>query len=124
MDAPLSDIRCYDSLLRLQSMSTDATNSNLFCDLDALSVAERQRRHELAAAVARAVRKITEMNDGYAVTIDARKITVGAIDEWIALEKRCCAFLNFRVNSAEQALTVEMTGEAGVKEFLRAEFSR
>ena len=67
----------------------------------------------------------TELSNGYAFTLDARKITPGVVSEWIALEKRCCPFLNFHADSAsDQVLTVELTGAAGVKEFLRAEFSR
>lgn len=85
---------------------------------------ERQRRRELAATVGCAVRKRTELSNGYALTLDAQKITGAVVNEWITLEQRCCPFLNFQVRASDQTLTVELTGSAGVKEFLRTELSR
>jgi hypothetical protein len=104
-------------------------SNGFFCDLAALSAIEQQRRGELAAAVGRAVQKRTELSNGYAITLDARKITSDALNEWTILEGRCCPFLTFRVRtetSSDQMLTLEVTGAdgVGVKEFLRAEFSR
>ncbi len=107
-------------------MSEANNSSAFFCNLDALSASERQRRCELAAAVGHAVRKRIELSDGYALTLDPKKISEAALNEWSALEKRCCPFLKFlvRANSAEQELMLEVIGAEGVKEFLRAEFSR
>jgi hypothetical protein len=108
-------------------MSEGSANSGFFCDLAALGAIERQRRHELAAVMARAIQKPTELSNGYALTLDARKITAATLDEWIGLEQRCCPFLNFKVRTSplsDQLLTFEVTGADGVKEFLRAQFSR
>lgn len=109
------------------SEGTANSNSGFFCDLAALSAVEQQRRHELAAAVSRAVQRLTELSNGYALALDARKISAIALNEWISLERRCCPFLTFHVpteSSSEQVLRFEVTGADGVKEFLRAQFSR
>jgi hypothetical protein len=107
-------------------MSHSDTNSGLFCDLTTLEAIERQRRCELADAVERAARKPSELPNGYALVLDAHEITIATVTEWMALEKRCCPFLNFQVrtDSLLETLTVELTGADGVKEFLRAEVAR
>jgi hypothetical protein len=107
-------------------VSHSDANSGFFCDLTTLQAIERQRRCELANAVGRATRKRIELPNGYALELDAHKITIAAVTEWMALEKRCCPFLNFQVltDSLSEALTVELTGADGVKEFLRAELTR
>jgi hypothetical protein len=108
-------------------MSEGSTSSVFFCDLAALSAIEQQRRRELAESVVRAAKGRSELSNGYAITLDARKITVAALSEWVALESRCCPFLSFEVRTdslSEQAMMLELTGADGVKEFLRAEFSR
>ena len=107
-------------------MSHSDANSGFFCDLTALDAIERQRRRELAEAVGRAARKRTELPNGYALALDAHKITIAAVSEWIALEKRCCPFvkLQVRTDSLLETLTLDLTGADGVKEFLRTQFTQ
>jgi hypothetical protein len=107
-------------------VSSCDSSSGFFCDLTALNESERQCRSGLAKAVEQAARARTELSNGYAVVLDASKITVDAVNQWIALERRCCPFLQFatHADSLAEALIVELTGTPGVKEFLRAEFMR
>ena len=80
-------------------MSEGSTNSSFFCDLAALTAMEQERRRELAESVVRAATGRTELSNGYAIALDARKITAAAMSEWTALEKRCCPFLSFEVRT-------------------------
>ena len=106
-------------------MSEHAMGSTFFCNLGALSMEEQQRRRELASAVSRAMQRRLELSNGYALMLDAQKIDLDALNEWSALEKRCCPFLNFQVfkHTPGQGLTLELTGTRGVKEFLRIALS-
>ena len=50
-------------------------------------------------------------------------MTLPEAAEWIALERKCCPFLTFRivVAGAQPGFTLALTGPPGVKEFLTAE---
>ena len=42
--------------------------------------------------------------------------------EWISLERRCCPFLEFALEwKRDDSVSVRLTGEAGVKQFIAAE---
>jgi hypothetical protein len=105
-------------------MDDNSKAEGFFCNLDALTEAERRRRLELAAAVARAAAKPLEISVGCALSLDTLRIDDSSLEEWIRLERRCCPFLNFRIRRSDEELLFEVTGATGVKEFLRAEFSR
>jgi hypothetical protein len=106
--------------------SKAAKGSPFFCDLAALAPNERERRRELVTAVAKALRARLELPSGYALSFDQSKIDLDTLNEWSALERRCCRFLNFQVRADSRGteLILELTGSEGIKEFLCAEFSR
>src|SRR5581483_3633198 len=93
------------------------------CNLEALTPSERERRAKLAAEFARAVIARAELRDGFEFRLDPDKLDLPAMAEWIAFERRCCPFLNFRIELRAEGgkVTVALTGAAGVKEFLAAE---
>jgi hypothetical protein len=42
--------------------------------------------------------------------------------EWISLERRCCPFLEFALEwKQDDSVSVRLTGQPGVKEFIAAE---
>jgi hypothetical protein len=93
------------------------------CDLNALTSAERERRRTLVGALAQAIVDCAELDHGFELRVDAAKLDLSALAEWIALERRCCPFLNFTVELAagEGPVKVALSGADGVKDFLRAE---
>ena len=93
------------------------------CDLNALTRAGRERRRTLVGALAQAIIGRTELNHGFELRVDPAKLDLPALAEWIALERRCCPFLHFRVELAagDGPVTVALSGGDGVKDFLRAE---
>ncbi|GAB5451492.1 MAG: hypothetical protein Hals2KO_18200 [Halioglobus sp.] len=98
----------------------DDTGVTLFCDLSALTAAQRQRHRELALQLRPRVAMFIEIADGYRARFD------GNVDESVAefceLEQRCCPFftLTLRRDGADSEL--EVTGPGDVKPFIRAEF--
>ena len=93
------------------------------CDLNALTPAERERRRTLVGALARAIVGRAELDHGFELRVDSAKLDLPALAEWIALERRCCPFLQFRVELAagDGPVTITLSGGDGVKDFLRAE---
>ena len=93
------------------------------CDLNALTPAERERRRTLVGALAEAIVARAELDHGFELRVDSAKLDFPALAEWIALERRCCAFLHFRIELAagNGPVTVALSGGDGVKDFLRAE---
>ena len=93
------------------------------CDLDALTPAERERRRTLVGALAQAIVGRAELDRGFGLRVDLAKLDLPALAEWIALERRCCPFLNFTIElgPGDGPVTVALSGGDGVREFLRAE---
>jgi len=101
----------------------DDTRAPIACDLSALTVSERKRRRSLAKAFARAVIGRGELANGFEFYVDPAKVDLPSLAEWTALERRCCPFLHFRieVGPTDTHIVVALSGDQGVKEFLRAE---
>ena len=93
------------------------------CDLNALTPAERARRRTLVDALGHAIVDRRELDYGFELRMDPARLDLPALAEWIALERRCCPFLHFRLELAagDGPVTVALSGADGVKDFLRAE---
>ena len=61
---------------------------------------------------------------GYLFRLSFTDQTLLEVAEFISFERRCCPFLSFQIslNESDEAVTVQLTGRDGVKEFLAAEF--
>jgi hypothetical protein len=96
------------------------SESPLACDLDAISVGDRTRYGELRRMIAAAITGQRELSHGIAVQIATECMALGQLAEWISFERKCCPFLEFRIDIAPKSGTVwlSLTGRAGVKEFL------
>ena len=94
------------------------------CDLNALRPEERERRQIVLSAVAQMTIGRGELANGFELNLDARRVDLAALGEWISLERRCCPFLHFRVDIGPgDKAKLALTGGPGVKEFLRTEMS-
>src|SRR5262245_46429339 len=94
------------------------------CAPSVFSPAERERWNELRRW-RRSVQEIRELPEGYAFRLDPDRAVLPEIAEWIALERRCCPFLAFRLEIEPRggAAWLSLSGGAGVKEVLRAGLS-
>ncbi|HYN83868.1 MAG TPA: hypothetical protein VER32_01360 [Pyrinomonadaceae bacterium] len=99
------------------------TDAPVACDLGQLDAVERARQQTTLEAVRAGVRAVEERPDGYAFTFDSDTESLTRLAEFIALESRCCAFLDFRldVKAGSGAAVLSVTGGAGAKEFVAAE---
>jgi hypothetical protein len=94
------------------------------CNLAALNDAQRKRRAELVSRLRSVVREMISTSDGLEFRVTANENTLGEVAEFISLERRCCPFLNFRIDwtADDDLLRLQLGGCEGVKEFLAAEF--
>lgn len=104
------------------------SDAPLACNPGAFEPAERERHRELRRRLLGATPKVAELSHGYAMRFWGDAALWGELAEFVALERRCCPFLSFALRlEAEPAepwpVILELTGGAGVKDFLWAEFA-
>jgi hypothetical protein len=95
----------------------------LVCDLNALTREQRQRYQTVAALLRASVEEVREIEAGYALRHPAEEPVLLLLAEFVGLERRCCPFLDFNVEVESEVgpVWLSITGEEGVKRFLRAE---
>lgn len=100
------------------------TQSKFFCNTKTLTPAERTRHKHLGEKMALARKAVVETEEGYEFQYSPAGISIAELAEWVAQESKCCPFFDFHIDLEEQGslLCLRLTGEAGVKEFIRAEF--
>jgi len=67
------------------------------CVLSALTAEQREREVVLLEEHLRSVREVKEQNDGYSFRYDPDMSVFGRMAELVALEHRCCPFLDFQL---------------------------
>jgi hypothetical protein len=111
---------------------TAQTAEPLACRLDALNASQREKHEALGKKLMSAVVKTSELPDGYALSLDLKKLGVDArgepwcvveVAQWADLESRCCPFLDFGIELQGKGalVTLRLTGGPGVKDFLKTE---
>ena len=93
------------------------------CDMSALSRDERQRYDLLRSRVVAAVHSAATTDNSFQFRLRSA-VTAQDVAEWMALEHRCCPFLNIALTiRPDDTRWVELGGSAAIKGFLREEFS-
>lgn len=96
----------------------------LSCRIDALSREEQARHSELIRALGASLKEPRELPAGFEFQLGHDAALFQKVAEWIPLERRCCPFLNFRLQwDADGPIRLHLTGPTGVKDFLRADLS-
>ena len=91
------------------------SESPIACDLGAISAADRPRYDELRKMLAASAIGKRELSDGVAVRISTERMALAQLAEWISFERKCCPFLDFRIDVAPESgpVWVSLTGRAG-----------
>ena len=92
------------------------------CNLSTFTPEERKRHSSLAQSLRSAVSSVHGVADGYEVVLESPSAIVSELSEFLRLESRCCPFLVFDVSEGEDHTSVRITGPAGTREFLEAEY--
>lgn len=85
----------------------------------------QERRKNVLQKTARSLIEVRELQDGFSYRFPAEDSTLQDLVHVIALERKCCPFLNFKlsVEAQNDFVSVELTGREGTKEMIRTLFN-
>lgn len=98
--------------------------SKFYCNTKALTPEERARHKQLGDKLLAARKEIVETAKGYEFQFSPADISLAEMAEWVAAESKCCPFFDFHIDLERKGrlLCLRLTGEEGIKAFIRAEF--
>jgi hypothetical protein len=97
--------------------------NKFYCNIKALTPAERARHKELGDKMMTARNATIETPNGYEFQFSPKDVSLAELAEWAAAESKCCPFFDFHIDLEREGTLVclRLTGSEGVKAFLRAE---
>jgi hypothetical protein len=103
---------------------TVTTQNKFYCNVKALAPAERIQHMELTAKLLQVRREFLETEKGYEFQFRPEDISLAELAHWAVAEGKCCPFFDFHIDLEKEGklLCLRLTGESGIKAFIRAEF--
>jgi hypothetical protein len=100
------------------------TGDKFYCYVKALNPTEWARHKQLTEKLSAVRKEVVETTKGYEFQFSPAKVTLAELAEWVAAEGKCCPFLDFHIDVEHEGtlLCLRLTGEEGVKGFIRMEF--
>ena len=100
------------------------TQNKFYCNIKALNPEERERHKQLTDKLIAAPREIVETEKGYKFQYSSSKVSLAELASWVAAEGKCCPFFDFHIDLERegQLLCLRLTGQEGIKAFIRSEF--
>ncbi|SRR6266436_6892273 len=95
-----------------------------YCNVKALTKAERERYNQLTGKLVQARTEIKELADGYAFRLKSEEVSLLDLGEWISAERKCCPFFSFEIEVQRDSgpLWLKLRGADGIKPFIQVEF--
>jgi len=103
---------------------TIKVEGQFYCNIKALSSTERARHKELTEKLLAARNRTFETEKGYEFQYSPDKVSIAEVGEWVVLDSKCCPFFDFHIDLENRGSVVclRLTGNEGVKAFIRSEF--
>ena len=100
------------------------TQSKFYCNIKALTPEERAHHKQLGAKLMALRTETVELGKGYEFQYSPQSVTVAELADWVTMESKCCPFFDFHIDLENEGklICLRLTGEEGVKQFIRAEF--
>ena len=116
------DARAFSRGLNPSRQTT--STSKFYCNIAALTPAERAHHKQLTEKLMAARKNIVESPKGYEFQFSPSDVTLAELAEWVANEAKCCPFFDFHIDLENKGtlLCLRLTGEEGIKAFIRSEF--
>src|SRR5712672_1530016 len=107
-----------------QEKGAITVQSKFYCNIKALTAAERARHKLLTEKLISVRKEAVETEKGYEFQYGPADVTLAELAEWVVAEGKCCPFFDFHIDLEREGalLCLRLTGEEGVKEFIRSEF--
>jgi hypothetical protein len=107
-----------------QEKQVATTQGKFYCNSKALTPEERARHKQLSEKLMAAKKGIVETAKGYEFQFSPKSVSLAELAEWVSAESKCCPFFDFHIDLEEEGslLCLRLTGEEGIKAFIRAEF--
>ena len=98
--------------------------TKFYCNTKALNPRERAHHKLLTDKLVANRTRIVETAKGYEFQYSPSTVSLAELADWVAAESKCCPFFGFHIDLEDEGklLCLRLTGEEGVKPFLRAEF--
>jgi len=100
------------------------TQNKFYCNRNALNPTERAHHKQLTDKLLATRTNIVETENGYEFQFSPSTVSIAELADWVAAEGKCCQFFDFHIDLERQGslLCLRLTGEEGIKAFIRAEF--
>lgn len=100
------------------------TQERFYCKTSALNPEERAGHKLLTEKIVAKRTKIVETEKGYEFQYNRSAVSLAELADWVAAESKCCQFFDFHIDLENEGrlLCLRLTGDKGVKAFMRAEF--
>lgn len=97
-----------------------STETPIACDLSAISSDEREKHEESANAVFNAIEEVRELDNGYAFRLPAETDLVEDTGAFVARERLCCPFFNFKLEVTPEhgPVWLKLTGNEQVQQYI------
>jgi hypothetical protein len=107
-----------------QEKGAITVQGKFYCNSKALTTAERARHKQLTEKLIRVRKEVVETEKGYEFQYGPADVTLAELAEWVVAEGKCCPFFDFHIDLEHEGalLCLRLTGEEGVKAFIRTEF--
>ena len=98
--------------------------TNFYCNPKALNSLERSQHKQLTDKLLASKTAVREARSGYEFQFSPSAVSIQELAQWVSNESKCCPFLDFHIDLEREGdlLCLRLTGAAGIKEFMRAEF--
>jgi hypothetical protein len=98
--------------------------SKYYCNIKALTQAEREHHKKLSEKLLAARKQVVETEKGYEFQYSPADVSVAEVADWVTNESKCCPFFDFHIDLEQEGKLVclRLTGDEGIKAFIRAEF--
>jgi hypothetical protein len=92
------------------------------CNMAAFSAEDLEHYKALSQTLLASVQETKELKNGFAFKLPADALV--STSEWVSYERHCCPFFDFEIEVPRDSgpLSLHITGDKGVKEFIRTEF--
>ena len=103
---------------------TMTTQGKFYCNIKALNPIERAHHKQLTDKLIAERKEIVETDKGYEFQFSPSTVSLAELADWVAAEGKCCPFFDFHIDLEREGtlLCLRLTGEQGIKAFIRMEF--